>query len=426
MGAAVSVIPVVLTVVTTLIHVAHFFRGKEATENPFFEAMRREEKRRAEAEKAAREAQENAKRYRQESRQEKQRADESDRRARSAQDEADKVKAQAKEMVKRAEAQQETAEEAGRIAHKDAHRARQLGEDAGRQWREGIQPEIWPTLDELSITKKRLGYIEGLYHFAVVGIAGGGKSSLINALRGVTNGSSSAALTGSTETTKTITGYPDPDPSLPFVWHDVPGAGTLSIPGWLYFHQQGLYIFDCIIVLFDNRFTAIDIAILQNCARFKIPAYIVRSKSDQNLANVLKDVRRTYQKDKLGKTELRKRAKEIFTRETRENVERELKRAQPELPSQRVYMVSQDVLCHLRIANGLGNPVDDDSLEGMIEEDELLANIVDEGELIRDILTDARDRRPPRQKAEFADNGVMARVGICGPGSKVQSAAGYP
>lgn len=47
---------------------------------------------------------------------------------------------------------------------------------------------------------------------------------------------------------------------------DVPEEGTLSIPDWRYFIDQGLYVFDCIVVLFDNRFTETDVTILRNCA----------------------------------------------------------------------------------------------------------------------------------------------------------------
>ncbi|KAF7973747.1 hypothetical protein HWV62_14330 [Athelia sp. TMB] len=374
------------------------------------EDARRAEESRKEEEKRAKEAQENAEKYKQEGERERQKAEESAERERVAQEEAKRVKERAEAAAAVAKAQQEAAEEAGRVAREEAQKARQDAEEARRKWREGIQPEVWPTKDALNRNKMRLGYVEGSYHFAVAGISGGGKSSLINALRGVTNGSQFAADTGITETTTEITRYLDPDhPSLPFVWYDAPGAGTLSIPGWQYFDQQGLYIFDSIIVLFDNRFTATDIAILQNCARFKIPSYIVRSKSDQHLGNVLKDVCKTYKKDKLSATELHKRAKDKYIKETRESVERELKKAP--LPLQPVYMVSQDILCHLRIDKGLGDPdmIDED---GTVDEDVLLANIIDEEELLRDILMNAKDRRPPtKRKAASQPTGLISRVG---------------
>jgi hypothetical protein len=78
------------------------------------------------------------------------------------------------------------------------------------------------------------------------------------------NNSRQAAPTGVVETTKVITRYPEPRQELPynrFVWFDCPGAGTLEIPGWQYFNQQGLFVFDIIVLVYDsviifNLFTA--------------------------------------------------------------------------------------------------------------------------------------------------------------------------
>lgn len=105
--------------------------------------------------------------------------------------------------------------------------------------REGIKPVIMPTREEYEATKKCLQYEDGIFHFAIAGISGSGKSSLINAFRGLHNGSrgSLVAKTGVTETTSQIARYADPNKANPFVWYDVPGAGTL-IPDWVYFNQQ--------------------------------------------------------------------------------------------------------------------------------------------------------------------------------------------
>ena len=40
---------------------------------------------------------------------------------------------------------------------------------------------------------------------------------------------------------------------------------------------------------YTQRFTQIDADILENCRRFKIPAFVVRSKSDQHIANMMDD-----------------------------------------------------------------------------------------------------------------------------------------
>lgn len=60
---------------------------------------------------------------------------------------------------------------------------------------------------------------------------------------------------------------------------------------------QGLYVFDCIIVLYDKRSTMTDVAIVSNCARFNIPAFIVWSKADQHTRNIMKGMGRDSDDD---------------------------------------------------------------------------------------------------------------------------------
>jgi hypothetical protein len=52
-----------------------------------------------------------------------------------------------------------------------------------------------------------------------------------------------------------VTRYPDPHDELPhsrFIWFDVPGAGTLNVPSWQYFNEQGLFVFDIVILVYDT------------------------------------------------------------------------------------------------------------------------------------------------------------------------------
>jgi hypothetical protein len=128
-----------------------------------------------------------------------------------------------------------------------------------------IQPKIWPTKEEFQLAKKRIQYDPEKLHFAVCGGSGTGKSSLINSFCGLKNKSSTgkAAGTGVDETTMAITRYPDPREELPykrFVWYDCPGAGTLKTPGWQYFNQQGLFIFDVIILVYDTVIIPINLS----------------------------------------------------------------------------------------------------------------------------------------------------------------------
>ena len=149
----------------------------------------------------------------------------------------------------------EREEEAGRALSKAQEQEQKAKKDLERALYQGIQPEVWPTEEEFRLAKTRIQYDPEKLHFAICGSSGSGKSSLINALRGLTNFDTGAAPTGVTETTMSITRYPDPHEELPhsrFIWFDVPGAGTLNVPGWQYFNQLGLFIFDIIILVYDT------------------------------------------------------------------------------------------------------------------------------------------------------------------------------
>ena len=193
--------------------------------------------------------------------------------------------------------------------------------------------------------RARYGYTEGLCHFAIAGISGAGKSSLINAFRGIANNAAGAARTGVNETTASFMRYPDPNNGR-CVWYDIPGAGTLNVSDWQYFKDQGLYIFDAIIVLFADRLTNTDVTILKTCKACSIPTFIVRSKSDQYIRNIRRDD--GYETDEDGRSTAFRRAeaeaREKFINGTRATVKDNLERAG--LRSQPVYIVSKTVRCH--------------------------------------------------------------------------------
>ncbi|KAH7930615.1 P-loop containing nucleoside triphosphate hydrolase protein [Leucogyrophana mollusca] len=232
-----------------------------------------------------------------------------------------------------------------------------------------------PTDKEMADAKKRMQWRDDLFHFAIAGVAGGGKSSLINAFRGLKNKDRGAAPTGITETTLAMARFPDSNRDYPFVWYDIPGAGTLKIPDWQYFNAQGLYVFDCIMVLFDNRFTMTDIAILTNARRFRIPTYIIRSKADQHIRNMVKEMGYDSEDDdddKDRRDQLLKAARTQFITETRRSVKLNLQNAN--LPDQKVYIVSNDCLL------------------GIIKEKKP-KKVIDELELLTDLYNEAHARR---------------------------------
>ncbi|EED78941.1 predicted protein [Postia placenta Mad-698-R] len=339
------------------------------------ENAKRDEQDRAFAESAKRKA-ESDEASRQKTRAETQRkaaaAEESRRRVAEDEQRRESARTVAEEQARQAKPKEKKALTAKEMAEKAAGEAIAAAEKAKKALQEGSKPVITPTLGEFEATKKRLGYRDGLFHFAVAGTSGSGKSSLINACRGLRNGSDdpSVAKTGATETTSNISRYMDPNEANPFVWYDIPGAGTLKVPDAEYFNEQGLYAFDCIIVMMGIRFTATDAAILRNCARFQIPSYIVRSKSLQHIENIRKDM--LGDDDEEDTKAYMEEAIEKYIADTRTNVADNLAEAQ--LPDQRVYMVDIDNIC--KIVKGKKTKTG-----------------IDECDLMRGLLSTARDRR---------------------------------
>ena len=299
----------------------------------------------------------------------------------AAKEEADRAQRAADEQRRQAEAGKALAEEIARAAAEETRKAIEAKEDAEKRLKEGIQPVVTPSPKELAAAKRRIQYKEDRFHFAVAGISGSGKSSLVNAFRGLRNRAAGSAAVGVTETTLQMTRYPDANPEIPYVWYDIPGAGTIKCPDWQYFNDQGLYVFDCIIVLFDNRFTMTDVAILVNARRFNIPTYIVRSKADQHIQNLMKDM--GYDE---GGNEEEKAARKEFIENTRKSVKTNLEEAN--LPDQRVYIVSNTTMLSI-VTNKMPKKT------------------IDEVDLFNDLLNEAYTRRSRRASRDVEwDHGL--------------------
>lgn len=214
--------------------------------------------------------------------------------------------------------------------------------------RHDTEPVFSFTAEEVTAAKTRVQYQDGLIHIAITGVAGSGKSSLVNALRGVHNNHPSAARTGVAETTSAIGRYPDPSPDCPFVWYDIPGAGTIAQTDKEYFINQSLFVFDYVIVLIDNRVTQTDIAILTHCRKLCIPTYVVRSKADVHIGNIINDMGSPNDgsddddSDQMPYQSLYVQARGQFITITRDTVQRSLREAN--LSDQSVYIVSNKIL----------------------------------------------------------------------------------
>ncbi|KAG1846269.1 interferon-inducible GTPase-domain-containing protein [Suillus subluteus] len=256
----------------------------------------------------------------------------------------------ARRTAANAQRRQEESERAAAEAAEALQRAEEARFATEHRWLEGVRPECRPSEADIVWIKTEYRYSPGFLHLAVVGSSGGGKSSFINAVRGLSNNDPIAAPTGIVETTDAVTRYTDPRPDSQIFWYDVPGAGTPNMPDWQYFNNLGLYIFDCIIVLFDNRFSDSDLAILRACEQFtNIKVFIVRSKSDQHINNMVLDRMQRGFDPFHADDETRARFQQIKTETRRKLIDETYQNVQTNLESnnispKRVYIVCKDAV----------------------------------------------------------------------------------
>ncbi|KAF8475047.1 interferon-inducible GTPase-domain-containing protein [Kalaharituber pfeilii] len=183
------------------------------------------------------------------------------------------------------------------------------------------------TKEDHEHVKKELGFKDKCTHIAIAGRSGTGKSSLINAFRGLKGDEDSAAPTDEIECTSSIDRYPDPQ--CPWiVWYDIPGGGTTEVPDAGYFEKQGLYVMDCIIVLWADRFTELDLEILKGARKWNITALIVRSKSELTLLNMATRGGKLHDKDLYDRNI--PQARESYIAKSRKSIEDNLAKAQLE------------------------------------------------------------------------------------------------
>lgn len=201
-----------------------------------------------------------------------------------------------------------------------------------------------PTAHEFSQALERAQYNIHNFHLAIAGTSGCGKSSLINAFLNLNPNDAGAAPTGVTETTLVMGRYPDPgtQPLRPWtVWYDIPGAGTQRISDSEYFTKQALFVFDIIIVAIGNRFMETDWQIIRCCLQFNIPFFIVRSISDLEIMNMMRDEVEDYA-GPFDSGEFYQKCRKQFREESQKMVTDELGRAN--LPNQVLYCISKRTL----------------------------------------------------------------------------------
>uniref|UniRef100_A0A3B4CBF5 IRG-type G domain-containing protein n=1 Tax=Pygocentrus nattereri TaxID=42514 RepID=A0A3B4CBF5_PYGNA len=125
-------------------------------------------------------------------------------------------------------------------------------------------------------------------NIAVTGESGAGKSSFINAFRGVDDEGPEAAETGVTATTQVALAYPHPMAHNVLLW-DLPGIGTTSFQPGTYLEDVGLLKYDFFIIVTADRFQEYHYALAKCIMQAQKKFYFIRNKVDRDLeANAMR------------------------------------------------------------------------------------------------------------------------------------------
>ncbi|KAG6924478.1 immunity related GTPase cinema [Chelydra serpentina] len=151
----------------------------------------------------------------------------------------------------------------------------------------------------VSIVQGELESFEStMLNIAVTGETGAGKSSFINALRGLTAEDDGAAPTGVTETTTEPTVYPYPNHPNVRLW-DLPGIGAPDFQPKTYLRKVNFKRYDFFVIIASERFKCNHAALAREIERMGKRFYFVRSKVDEDLRNEERDHPRTFSQERV-------------------------------------------------------------------------------------------------------------------------------
>ncbi|XP_075398851.1 interferon-gamma-inducible GTPase 10-like [Tenrec ecaudatus] len=151
------------------------------------------------------------------------------------------------------------------------------------------------TVSVISDTMKEIE--NATINIAVTGESGSGKSSFINALRGIGHEETDAAACGVVETTMERKSYTHPKFPCVTLW-DLPGIGTTKFQPQEYLKKMNFHEYDFFIIVCAQRFKLNDSQLATVIKKMKKNFYLVRTKVDHDLYNQRKAQSKTFCKEK--------------------------------------------------------------------------------------------------------------------------------
>ncbi|XP_066497044.1 interferon-inducible GTPase 5-like [Hoplias malabaricus] len=132
-------------------------------------------------------------------------------------------------------------------------------------------------------------------NIAVTGESGSGKSSFVNAFRGLGDEDEGSAETGVVETTNVPTAYPYTKYPNVKMW-DLPGIGTPNFKADEYLEQVEFKRYDFFIIIASDRFRECHAQLAAEIVKMEKTFYFVRSKIDCNISAEKR--KKTFNKEK--------------------------------------------------------------------------------------------------------------------------------
>ena len=130
-------------------------------------------------------------------------------------------------------------------------------------------------------------------NMAVIGTTGAGKSSFINAIRGLT---AWAADVGTTETTMEPRSYPHPDNPMLKFW-ELPGVGTDQFPRATYLTDIDVDRYDFFLLMTADHFTESDTWLGKEIRKRNKKYFFVRTKIGGDILNSIKAHPKTHNEE---------------------------------------------------------------------------------------------------------------------------------